>query len=159
ARGLRKVAMLLVTRSSIERARGPLLLGLNHARKVVQADPDGADGWKEIGVLLTMREPPFDPPVPRFRMPFDPAVDLSAVRTTYALRRAVDAAPRDHMSLLMLEKVYEERSMTEAALPLLDRIVALTTVNTSQATARALSEAQRAKLQASLGDKPWENLN
>ena len=62
--------------------------------------------------------PASDQPSPRFRAPFDPVLDLSMVRATYALRRASELAPRDFSTLLSLQMAYDFRLMNEAALPL-----------------------------------------
>ncbi len=68
-------------------------------------------------------------PSPRFRVPFDPVLDLSMVRATYALRRALELAPRDFSTLISLQIAYDFRLMNEAALPVLDRMASLHSTN------------------------------
>ena len=89
-------------------ARPLVLLGLEYAGRIRQADPESLDGWKLLGKLEMAREPiAIDgPPVRRYRLPFDPVHDLSAVRATYDLRRAHEAAPaRLHVSVSAPESV------------------------------------------------------
>jgi hypothetical protein len=159
ARGLRNVASL-AGRSGPDRIRPLVLLGLNHARRYEQAVPGSGDGWKMLGQLEMLRDPPAPEPAPRFRMPFDPVFDLSAVRATSALRRAVDAAPDDFSTLMMLEKTYEGRAMTEAAVPLLERMVALTPINGLQARSQEKAASVLAAARLALGPEPpatWQN--
>ena len=161
ARGLRNVASL-ATRGGPNLTRPLVLLGLNHARRYEQSVPGAGDGWKMIGQLEVLRDPPAPEPVPRFRMSFDPVFDLSAVRSTYALRRADDAAPDDFSTLLVLEKSFEGRAMTEAAVPLLERIVALTPINGRQAQSQTRLAALLASVRPALGPQPpatWQNLD
>ena len=95
-----------------------VLLGLDDARRVLRADPHGAEAWKLLGQLEMLREPAGRRAVPRFRLPFDPVFDLSTVRTTYALRQAADAAPDDFVALLLLGPDSSRAArMNEAALP------------------------------------------
>lgn len=57
-------------------------------------------------------------PIPRFRMPFDPIFDLSAVRATYALEQAALRDPNDLLTATSLFGVYaHDRLMYEAAGP------------------------------------------
>jgi tetratricopeptide (TPR) repeat protein len=158
AKGLRNYANFLVVRGNAPR---PLIwLGLDYARRIVETDPDSAEGWKAIAQIESNRDPVAQPG-PRFRMPFDPVLDLSAIRATYAYRRAVEQAPRDFMAVMGLAKLYEVRQMREAMLPLLDRLVELPTVNQLQRMQQAIAESDRARLRQELGSPPredWKNL-
>ena len=58
-------------------------------------------------------------PSPRIRAQFDPVFDLSLVRATYALRRALEVVPTDFMTLVELKRAFDMRLMNEAALPVL----------------------------------------
>jgi tetratricopeptide (TPR) repeat protein len=161
ARGLRNVASL-AGRSGPGHIGPLVLLGLDHARRYEQAVPGSGDGWKMLGQLEMLRDPPASAsePVPRFRMPFDPVFDLSAVRATYALRRAVDAAPDDFSTLLVLEKAYEGRAMTEAAVSLLERLVRLTPINGMQARSQEKTALVLAEARLAHGPEPpatWQN--
>jgi tetratricopeptide (TPR) repeat protein len=102
-------------------ARSLAWLGMDDARRVLRDRPASSQAWKDLGQLELFREPP-TPPEPRFRAPFDPVLDLSIVRATYALRRAIDLAPRDSLTLVALKMAYDSREMDEAALPLADRL-------------------------------------
>jgi len=160
AKGLRNIASGL-SRSGPARALPLVLLGSDHARRVARADPGGADGWKLLGQFETLREPPGEP-VPRFRLPFDPVFDLATARATYAFRRALAAAPDDFLTLLLLSKLFEARRMTEAALPILDRLARVPTINGMQGDQQAVAAAGRAAAAGALGPPPparWENVS
>ncbi len=136
------------------------LLALNRARKIVATNADSADGWKTIGQLELLRET-MHQPSPRFQMLFDPVFDLSLVRATYAFRRALQQSPRDFMTVLGLQEVYESRAMHEAELPLLERLVTLPTVNPLQRMHVTSAAAAAAALRQRLGDPLpafWKNL-
>ena len=139
-----------------------VLLGLDSARRLQLADPDGVDGWKLLGQIEYAREPSTGGPVPRFRLAFDPVFDLSMVRATYALRRAQELAPDDFTTLMMLAKVFEDRRMDEAELSVLDPLVRLRPINLLQRKTQVEKEARREQLRARLGPSPprtWENLS
>jgi tetratricopeptide (TPR) repeat protein len=145
-----------------DRARPLVLLGLDYGRRLLQADPTGADGWKILGQVEFFREPAVGPPVARFQQAFDPVFDLSPARASYAMNRALEVAPKDFMSLLLLAMSFESRKMTEAALPLLDRLVALQPINPQQVEKQAEAEAKRTVFRAGLGAAPpasWANLS
>jgi tetratricopeptide (TPR) repeat protein len=161
SKGLRNVAAILLKNGS-EKARGLLVLGLQHAHTAVDNDPGNGEAWKMLGQLELMRESPTPEPIPRFRLLFDPVFDLSSVRSTYALKRAADEVPNDFTTLLCLAGLFKDRAMIEAELPVLDRLAGLTTVNPSQVEARESAKARRAAMRASLGPPPpdsWDNLN
>ena len=108
-------------------ARPLVWLGLDDARRVLQVAPDSIESWKDQGQLQLFREPPA-PNSPRFRAMFDPVFDLSIVRATYALRRALELAPNDTVSLVTLKMAYDVRLMHEAVLPILDRLERVLTI-------------------------------
>lgn len=145
-------------------SRPIVLLGLDYARRITQANPDALAGWKLIGQLEAARELPSDPSqrVPRYRLPFDPVFDLSAVRATYALRRAHLAAPDDFLTLLLLSQIYADRLMHEARAPLLERLNRLRPINVSQTEAQGKAAADLAQIRSQLGPEigsTWNNLS
>ncbi|MFO0907971.1 MAG: hypothetical protein U0794_06350 [Isosphaeraceae bacterium] len=161
AKGLRNIVSLVPT-ASPDRVRPLIALGQDYARRYQSSVPTAADGWKMFGQLEMLREPASVDPVPRFRAPFDPVFDLSAVRSTYALKRASELAPDDFSTLLMLSRSFESRAMTEAMIPVLDQMVGLTPINGIQARSQATTALKLASLRASLGPPPsesWQNLN
>ena len=161
AKGLRNIAGVLA-KNAPERVLALVMLGMDHARRAGLADPDRAEPWKLAGVFETIREPRPPGAAPRFRLPFDPIHDLSAVRATYAFRRALAANPDDFLSALMLQSLYDARMMHEARLPLLARIVALTPINGLQTEQQTATAAEIPSLREKLGPSPptsWENLN
>ncbi len=124
-------------------------LGLDATRHLLLKEPDSLDGWKNLGVIELFRGLP-PQPVARFRTSFDPIYDLSIVRATFALRRALELAPRDPLVANTLKVAFDFRLMHEAALPLLDRI--------KQNPAGSL----RADYQNKMGSPPpttWQNLS
>jgi tetratricopeptide (TPR) repeat protein len=159
AKGMRNYLNFSMTRGSVQ----PPLMWLteDYARRLIDTAPDSSEGWKIIGQVESLRSVP--EPGPRFRMPFDPVFDLPLVRATYAFRRALGLAPRDFLSILGLEKVYEARLMNEAAVPLLDRLVELQPINQLQRNQQSLAESERVRLRQALGPAPskspaWKNL-
>ncbi len=159
AKGVRNYLNFSMTRGSVQ---PPLIwLAQDHARRLIDTAPDSAEGWKIIGQVESLRSVP--QPGPRFRMTFDPVFDLPLVRATYAFRRALELAPRDFLSILGLEKVYEARLMNEAAVPLLDRLVTLQPINQLQRNQQSLAASERVGLRQALGLAPsnstaWKNL-
>ncbi len=147
-----------------EKAWPPLLLAMDRARRIMQDDPDAVDGWKYLGLCELVRDmpPEEDVSVPRFRMPFDPAFDLSSVRSTYAFKRALDAKPNDFMTLMMLARSYGARAMSEAQVPVLERLTRLTPINPEQSMMQSDRSARLALLRRDAGTAPpssWSNLN
>jgi tetratricopeptide (TPR) repeat protein len=145
-------------------ARPMILLGLDYARRINQADPESPTGWKLIGQLEASREPAMQETdrVQRYRLPFDPVFDLSAARATYALRRAHLAAPDDFLTLLLLSNQFEDRLMNEAASPLLERLIGLRPINQSQSGTQSQSEMKLAQIRERMGPEigtTWENLS
>ncbi|WP_406700376.1 tetratricopeptide repeat protein [Singulisphaera sp. Ch08] len=155
-------AGVLQAYSRSDLARPMVLLGLDYARKIVQNDPDSPTGWKLIGEIETAREPAKEAMnrVPRYRFSFDPVFDLSAVRATYALRRAHLAAPNDFLTLLLLSHLYQDRLMYEAVIPLYERLIGLRPINQSQSETQAKSTLELEQLRGQLGPEirsTWEN--
>jgi Flp pilus assembly protein TadD len=146
--------------SRADLARPMIWLGLDYARRVVQAEPDSLEGWKSIGIIEMFREP-LPVPSPRFRMPFDPVFDLSPIRSTSALRRAAEIAPRDFLTLIGLQNCYQGRQLYEPLAPVLDAIVSLHPINPHQASQQVETERLRADVRLRLGSPPataWKNL-
>jgi tetratricopeptide (TPR) repeat protein len=136
-------------------------LGLDDARRLLRRASDSSDGWKYLGQIELSRELPTEP-VARFRMPFDPVLDLSMVRATYALRRALERAPHDFSTLRSMQIAYDYRLMNEAALPVLDRLASLHPTNASQLSEQAKNEAARPEYVRKLGSPSvttWRNLS
>ena len=142
-----------------ELARPLTWLGLDEARRILRAAPDSADGWKLAGQIELFREP--SPNSPRFRLPFDPVLDLSIVRATYALRRGCESSTSDFTTLWMLNVSYERRLMYEAALPLAEQLISRYPINRAQAAIQDEARSKRAEYQRKLGTPPpsnWRNL-
>ena len=135
-----------------------VLLGLDYARRIHEADPDSLTGWKLIGQIEAAREPVVEPAnrVQRYRLPFDPVFDLTAVRATYALRRAHQAAPNDFLTLLLLSQQYEDRGMNEAAVPLYEHLIGLRPINQSQSEMQVKAATKLAQLRELSGRDPTD---
>ncbi len=78
--------------------------------------------------------------------------DLSPVRATYALRRALEAAPDDMTMLIALDDAYARRGMHEEALGVLDRLAELAARHPAAATAPAAVSSRSAPPTAAI----WE---
>ena len=100
-------------------------LGLDDARRLLRRAPDSFDGWKLPWPDRVVSRAPDRARSRGFACSFDPVLDLSMVRATYALRRASELAPRDFSTLRSLQMAYDFRLMNEAALPVLDRLASL----------------------------------
>jgi tetratricopeptide (TPR) repeat protein len=162
AEALWKYATGLEARGRRNLGRPIVLLGLDYARRIRQAIPESQVGWKLLGKLETAREPIDASLAQRFRVPFDPVVDLAAVRATYDLRRALELGPRDFLTLLLLEGLYEVRGMDEEAVELLERLGRTAPINPLQAGEIEAARSKRAQLQPRLGPpvpSSWENLS
>ena len=142
-----------------DRARPLVWLGEDYARRMIRDVPDSIDGWKNLGQIELFREPPAAPS-PRFRLPFDPIFDLSMVRATYSLKRALQVAPGDFSTSIYLRLAYDARAMTEAVLPIVDRIIAAHPINVQQREEQARAKAGTAGVERKLGSRPalkWAN--
>ncbi len=158
ARALRNY-VIFESQARPDRARPLVWLGEDFARRILRDAPDSIDGWKNLGQIELFREPPAAPS-PRFRLPLDPVFDLSLIRATYALKRASQVAPNDFLTLIYLRMAYEVRSMTEAVLPILDRIAAVRPINVQQVDQQSQASAARAEVERKLGSRPslvWAN--
>jgi hypothetical protein len=158
AKGLRDYVSFLSPRPEV--ARPLLWLGQDHARRVLEIDPNSPAGWKTLGQIELLREP-VGQPSPRLRMAFDPVFDLSLVRATYQLRRALELAPRDFLTLFGLEQAFQARQMDEAMLPIVERLAALSPINPHQRAIIAEADRGRLQLREKLGPAPrtaWKNL-
>jgi tetratricopeptide (TPR) repeat protein len=158
AKGVRNYLNFSMARGSPPRAL--IWLGQDYARRIIETTPDSPEGWKAMGQIESMRDP-LHPPSPRFRQPFDPVFDLHPVCATYAFRRALELPPRDFLSLLGLQKLYEARLMYEPMLPLLDQLLELQPINQLQRIQQASSATDRIRLRQILSTpvvKTWKNV-
>jgi tetratricopeptide (TPR) repeat protein len=136
-------------------------LGLDAARRIIERAPDSFEAWKNAGSIELRRSPP-GPPSQRYRLRFDPAFDLSAVRATYQLRRATELVPDDFTTLIELKTAFDQRMMSQPALELLEQLIALRPKNQLQATVQAELSSARPEYLGKLGAPPpkiWKNVN
>jgi len=155
ANALWSFANILHEAGRVDLARRLVPLGRDHARRILRADPASAIGWKLLGQLELARAPRTGrDPDPRFRRPLNPVLDLSAARSTYALRQALARDPDAPLALYALADSYAARDMAEAALPLYDRLLGMSPINPAQRTIRSVAEGRRAELHRRLGPPP-----
>jgi tetratricopeptide (TPR) repeat protein len=154
AKAMRNYVAVLQGRGHAKLALPMVLLGQDHARGAIAAQPDNAPAWKEWGLLETFREPPLTEPVARFQQPFDPVFDLSTVRATFALQRARQLAPRDFLTLFWLTKLFEDRQMNEETVAVLESMKDLWTINAMQIRQQRMNEDRLIELRAILGAEP-----
>ncbi len=160
ANAYRKYLMTL-SRLAPARAQPLVWLGLDQARRILHQEPGSFEGWKNLGQIELNRHATAAPS-PRIRAPFDPVLDLSLVRATYALRRALEVEPTDFMSLVQLKAAFDTRLMNEAAVPVLDQIARIRTKNLYQAEIQAMAGPARAEIMRKMGPTPstsWANLS
>lgn len=146
-----------------ELSRKLIWAGLDHARALQRLDPSSADGWKWAGMIEAYRDPAVGDPIPRFRMAFDPVFDLSAVRASADLRKALALAPRDaniHSSLIGLDA---QRGMYAPAVERLDALLSLPLAQAHERQAQESARGMRPQFAARLGEPPpslkWSNLS
>ena len=164
SRSLRFVGTQCRFRSGGEsQGQAMFLLGLDYARKLRAADPGNLDGWKQAGLIESIRDVLFtEETIPRFRMPFDPVFDLSPARATYQLSRALEIDPDDGYVQYFLSRLYQNRGMDEPALPLLEKFAEQPNKNRSQQKEKERASDQVTILEAKLGPAPrtkWANLS
>ena len=143
--------------------RALIWLALDHARRLRELDPAGLDGFKQAGILHLFRDPlPGTPAIPRYRLPFDPTIDLPLVAAAAFLERALALDPADGASLYYLSLLDTMRGMDEAALPLLDRYGRQPNLNLEQQREKVRIAEQAAAIRQRLGPEPatqWANLS
>ncbi|WP_240906955.1 tetratricopeptide repeat protein [Paludisphaera rhizosphaerae] len=130
SKGLRNYAAFLGYTGRLDLSRTLTSLAFDYARRVVENDPASLEGWKSIGYCLLLRDA--NAPSARCLAPFDPVMDLSSFRATYAVRRAAMIAPGDFLTLALLKGIYENREMYEPLRPVFERILAHSPINPEQ---------------------------
>ena len=143
--------------------RALIWLALDYARRLREVTPMGLDGFKQAGLLHFLRDPlPGPKAIPRFRLPFDPTIDLPLVQSAYFLSRSLAIDPEDGISLYYLSLLDSMRGMDEAALPLLERYALQPNMNLQQQGEKTRSAEQAAEIRHKLGPPPattWANLS
>ena len=163
-RSLRGVASALRGRPGGEAgARALIWLGLDYARRIRALNPTSLDGYKQAGLLDFLRDPlPSEQAIPRYRLPFDPTIDLSLVTASYELTHALEIAPDDGISLYSLANLDMMRGMDESAVPLLERFARQPDKNLTQQEVKSRVVEQVAEIRRKLGPAPasaWKNLS
>ncbi|WP_435007131.1 tetratricopeptide repeat protein [Tundrisphaera lichenicola] len=164
ARSLRFIAAQLKARPGGDgRSRPMMLLGLDYARKLRETDRRDLDGWKQAGLLEYLRDPLMvEQAIPRFRLPFDPAFDLTLARSSYQLSKALALDPSEGTCLYYLANLFEMRGMDEASLPLFERFAEQPNKNLGQQMEKARAAEKASQLRTRLGSPPstkWANLS
>ena len=143
--------------------RSMIWLALDYARRLREVTSKNLDGFKQAGLLHFLRDPLLGPKaVPRFRLPFDPTIDLPLVQSAYFLTRSLAIEPDDGVSLYYLSLLDTMRGMDEATLPLLDRYALQPNMNLQQQGEKNRSVEQAAEIRQKLGSSPtttWANLS
>ncbi len=145
----------------VELIRPLVWLGLDDARRILRDRPASVVAWSMVGQIELCREPG-GLPSPRYRLSYDPVVDLTVVRSTYALRHAMELGAGDFTTLLSLSLSYENRLMIEAQLLIWDRILASFPINPLQRKVQDEIASKRNQYVEKLGTAPmmkWRNLN
>lgn len=161
AKGLRDYLASPSLAQHPETARPLLWLARDYSRRIVETDPDSGSGWKILGQTELLLDS-LARPSPRFRMEFDPVFDLSPIRATYELQRALSRTPDDFSTLFALEQSFRARQMDEASLPIIERLARLYPINPSQRKIVNEAASVRAQYLEKLGPAPptsWKNLS
>ncbi|MFO0956277.1 MAG: hypothetical protein U0800_02290 [Isosphaeraceae bacterium] len=156
ARSLRSYAQALREQRRPALAMTTTLLGLDACRRVLESNPEDAIVRKLLAQMLAAREPvrePSEAPSPRYRQPFDPAIDLESVRATAALRKALQLKPGDFLPSYLLLMSFGDRDMKEAMVPIIDGLLAVRAINPQQANVQAGLAAVRSRF-AGLASPP-----
>ncbi len=137
--------------------------GLDHARSLQRLAPSSGDGWKWAGMIESYRDMTGGEPIPRFKMPFDPVLDLSSVRASADLRRALELSPSDANVRATLISLDYQRGMSGPALELLDGLLALPLAQEHERKSQEQARALRPQIVQKLGEAPsslkWSNLS
>ena len=143
--------------------RAMIWLALDYARRLREVTPSSLEGFKQAGILHFLRDPlPGPKAIPRFRLPFDPTIDLPLVQSAHFLTRSLALDPDDGVSLYYLALLDSMRGMDEAALPLLERYALQPNLNLHQQGEKSRSADQAAEIRLRLGPAPttkWANLS
>ena len=149
SKALLKFAANLMKKGREAPTRPLITLGMDYARRVTRTTPNDPDGWKLLGQFEAVRDPwTISARSPRFRMEFDPVLDLAAVRSTFAFREALRHNPDDFLGLLALSMAYGARQMSEAMIPPLGRLVQLAPINREQIRSQLEAEEMLPRLRA-----------
>lgn len=137
-------------RHDLSRSLAPL--GLDYARRVREAEPDSAAGWKLLGLLEMARVPSVPGRVSsRAGMALDPVVDLSPARGTFALSQALRLKADSFQTLFILAESFRARGLVDASLPLYERIASLSPINAQQRSAIETARDRIAEAREHLG--------
>ena len=163
-RSIRGVATMTYYRPGGESAARSLIwLGLDYARRLQSLDPTGLDGYKQAGLIDATRGAlPGDKAIPRFRLPFDPTIDLPLALASYELIQALAIDPDDGISLYQLAILDMMRGMDETAVPLLERFTHQPDKNLQQQKEKTRAAEIAAEMVRRLGPSPattWKNLS
>ena len=104
-------------------------------------------------MLEAVREPmAIDKPIPRFRLPFDPVFDLSFLRVTYNISKAVRMDPADYGGRFQLFLSLSERGLDEAAHACDARDSRIDPFNKAQASYQKVIRESLPQMRDRLGD-------
>ncbi len=161
ARGLTFHAMKLAEKNQRPKMiEAMVTLGVGHARRAIALAPGSADAWKWLGELEMLRVPGSSADtIPRYRMPFDPVIDLPTARATHDLGHAATRRPDEFPVLQLLFVLYQMRGMNEAARPLADHLIEVSDTPNRQAALKQLTPVI-ARVQAATQTVPttsWKN--
>ena len=138
--------------------------GIDACRALIASDPRTDVGWRMLGQILIDREPAPTPPAsPRYRLPFNPVLDLSLVRATAAMKRALEVDPNELVTLFRLEDSFSRRAMTDETIRTIDRLIPVAARNPKPAVLGLLEELNRKReaYRTSLGPPvatEWHNM-
>jgi tetratricopeptide (TPR) repeat protein len=136
------------------------LLGHGYARRAVSMELDRFEGWKLLGQLESQRiDRSLGPRRPGVDA-FDPTLDLSMMRATVALERALARNPDDLSTIISLAELFQSRAMLESALPLLEQVTEVSAGSRLRQMVRTATQEQLPRIRELMGPEPslrWNN--
>ncbi len=123
AKALQDLAVGLLGRpQGWQRARAPLLLGLDYAGRALQENPADAGSWVVLGNchLLAQRDPTAVPPP--LSEGWDPVADLPWAMASHGFRQATERAPTDFRAWQALFVSFQPRRLLDAQRWALERL-------------------------------------
>ncbi|WZO96039.1 tetratricopeptide repeat protein [Isosphaeraceae bacterium EP7] len=162
ARALRYHASAMLEQGRGGPARPLILLGLDYARRIVEADPSNVEGWKQLALLEVIRNPvPPSSRISRSRFRFDPLIDLGSARVIYLLNKTLERTGDEFTPLFTLAGTALGRNMNETGLDAAERLLKLTPINPTQRNSQQSLKPSLSQVRASMGPEPsltWSNL-
>jgi len=166
--GLRNYAGFCKRPGRLDWARPMTVWGSRISRALLDLDPTRIDAWKLLAQFEQLRDESTANLVGSSRSqaprrpdrPLDPIDDGHSLRAAYALRRALEIAPNDFLSLALLAKLYQDGGLWDAERNVIERLSRLTAINPLQTREIESARARLSELNRLIPNQTpprWEN--